>query len=220
MCWSTSFSKRVWCSMSPTSTDSARAHWRSCRAWAENVVAEIAGSKARPLHRLLFALGIRHVGERAARVLASSVGSVGGLERAPQASLEAIGEIGPKTAAAVRRFFEQPRNRELIRRLAEAGVHTEATDEELSPIPPPDSAFAGKTVALTGTLPDVTREEAKARIEALGGRVSGSVSKKTDFLIAGDEPGTKLDKAVELGVRVVGPEEFARMTAATIPGKA
>jgi DNA ligase (NAD+) len=193
---------------------------RMGRKSAENVVAEIAGSKARPLHRLLFALGIRHVGERAARVLASSVGSVGALERAPQASLEAIGEIGPKTAAAIRRFFEQPRNRELIRRLAEAGVRTEATDEELSPIPPPDSVFAGKTVALTGTLPDVTREEAKARIEALGGRVSGSVSKNTDFLIAGDEPGTKLDKAVELGVRVVGPEEFARMTAATIPGKA
>jgi DNA ligase (NAD+) len=187
---------------------------------AGNVVGEIEASKSRPLHRLLFALGIRHVGERAARVLASSVGSVDALEKAPRESLEAIPEIGPKTAAAVRTFFEQPRNRELIRRLAQAGVRTEATEEELAPIRPPNSAFAGKTVVLTGTLPDVSREEAKARIEALGGRVSGTVSKKTDLLIAGDEPGSKLDKALELGVRVVGPEEFARMSAATIPGRA
>ena len=187
---------------------------------AENLVGEIEASKVRLLHRLLFALGIRHVGERAARVLASSVGSVDALEKAPRESLEAIPEIGPKTAAAVRTFFEQPRNRELIRRLAQAGVRTEATEEELAPIRPPNSAFAGKTVVLTGTLPDVSREEAKARIEALGGRVSGTVSKKTDLLIAGDEPGSKLDKALELGVRVVGPEEFARMSAATIPGRA
>jgi DNA ligase (NAD+) len=99
-------------------------------------------------------------------------------------------------------------------------VRTEAAEDELVPKPVPDTAFAGKTVVLTGTLPDISREEAKARIEALGGRVSGSVSKKTDFLIAGDEPGSKLEKAVALGVRVVGPEEFARMTAATIPDRA
>ena len=187
---------------------------------AENVVGEIEASKSRPLHRLIFALGIRHVGERAARVLASSVGSVDALEKVPQASLESISEIGPKTAAAVRTFFDQPQNRELVRRLAQAGVRTEAAEEELTPIRPPDSAFAGKAVVLTGTLPGVSREAAKARIEALGGRVSGSVSKKTDFLIAGDEPGSKLDKAVKLGVRVVKSEEFARMTAATIPGRA
>jgi DNA ligase (NAD+) len=131
-----------------------------------------------------------------------------------------IAEIGPKTAAAVVTFFEQPRNRELIRRLAEAGVRTEAAADELVTTPRPDSAFAGKSVVLTGTLPGVSREEAKARIEALGGRVSGTVSKKTDFLIAGGEPGSKLDKALELGVRVVGPEEFARMTAATIDDRA
>ncbi len=187
---------------------------------AENVVGEIEASKALPLHRLLFALGIRHVGERAARVLACSIGSVDALKNAPQATLEGIPEIGPKTAAAVRTFFDQPRNRELIGRLAQAGVRTEATEEERAPIRPPDSPFAGKSVVLTGTLPDVSREEAKARIEALGGRVSGTVSKKTDLLVAGDEPGSKLDKAVKLGVRVVDPEEFARMTAATISGRA
>ena len=187
---------------------------------AENVVGEIEASKALPLHRLLFALGIRHVGERAARVLACWIGSVDALKNAPQATLEGIPEIGPKTAAAVRTFFDQPRNRELIGRLAQAGVRAEATEEERAPIRPPDSPFAGKTVVLTGTLPDVSREEAKARIEALGGRVSGTVSKKTDLLVAGDEPGSKFDKAVKLGVRVVDPEEFARMTAATISGRA
>jgi DNA ligase (NAD+) len=187
---------------------------------AANVVAEIEASKQRPLHRLLYALGIRHVGERAARVLASSVGSIGALEHAPTASLEAIPEIGPKTAAAIRTFFDQPRNRELVRRLVSAGVRTEATGDERRSSPAFGSVFDGKTVVLTGTLPGVTREEAKARIEALGGRVIATVSKKTDFLIAGDEPGSKLDKAAALGVRVVGSEEFARMLAATIPDRA
>jgi DNA ligase (NAD+) len=187
---------------------------------AANVIGEIKASKERPLYRVLFALGIRHVGERAARVLAASLGSIEALEHAPQATLEAIPEIGPKTAAAIRTFFDQPRNRELIRRLMKAGVRSEAAEGERSPAPPSGSAFAGKTVVLTGALPGVSREEAKARIEALGGRVSGTVTKKTDFLIAGDEPGSKLDKASALGVRVVDAGEFARMTAATIPDRA
>jgi DNA ligase (NAD+) len=187
---------------------------------AANVVAEIESAKARPLHRLLFSLGIRHVGERAARVLASWFGSIDALEKASRESLEVTAEIGPKTAAAVVTFFEQPRNRELIRRLAAAGVRTEALQDELVAKPPPDSAFAGKSVVLTGSLPGLSREDAKSRIEALGGRVSATVSKKTDFLIAGAEPGSKLDKALQLGVRVVGPEEFARMTAATIDDRA
>lgn len=190
---------------------------RMGRKSAANVMAEIEASKARPLHRLLFALGIRHVGDRAARVLASSLRSIDALGKAPQETLESIPEIGPKTAAAIRTFFDQKRNRELIERLARAGVRTEAVVDELVPKPPENSAFAGKTVVLTGTLADMSREEAKARIEALGGRVSGTVSKKTDLVIAGDDPGSKLDKAVELGVRVVSSDEFARLLAATIP---
>ena len=187
---------------------------------AANVVAEIGASKDRPLHRLLYALGIRHVGERAARVLATSFGSLEGLGKAPQPALEAIPEIGPKTAAAIRTFFDQPLNRELIQRLSRAGLRTEAAPEELVAKAVSDSAFAGKTVVLTGTLPGMSRDEAKARIEVMGGRVSGTVSKKTDLVVAGEEAGSKLDKAVELGVRVVGPEEFARMLAATIPERA
>jgi DNA ligase (NAD+) len=184
---------------------------------AANVVGEIESSKTRPLHRLLYALGIRHVGERAARLLASSFGSLDALGAASHDALEAVSEIGPKTAAAVRTFFDQPRNRELIGRLAEAGVRTEASPEELSQAPSAASSpFAGKTVVLTGTLSGISRDEAKSRIESLGGRVSGTVSKKTDFVIAGDDPGSKLEKAVALGVRIVTPEDFARMTAATI----
>jgi DNA ligase (NAD+) len=187
---------------------------------AANLVGEIAASKSRPLHRLLFALGIRHVGERAARVLASSIGSIDALQKADTPTLEAIAEIGPKTASAIRTFFEQPRNLELIHRLAREGVRTEALQDELAPKPHADSAFAGKTVVLTGTLRDLSRDEAKARIEELGGRVSGTVSAKTDLLIAGDEPGSKLEKATSLGVRVVGAEEFASMLAATIRDRA
>jgi DNA ligase (NAD+) len=184
---------------------------------AANVVGEIESSKTRSLHRLLYALGIRHVGERAARVLASSFGSLDALGAASHDALEAISEIGPKTAAAVRTFFDQPRNRDLVRRLAKAGVRTEASPEELSQPPPAASSpFAGKTAVLTGTLPGISRDEAKSRIESLGGRVSGTVSKKTDFVIAGDDSGSKLEKAVALGVRIVTPEDFARMTAATI----
>jgi DNA ligase (NAD+) len=202
------------------STDGLSNLSRMGKKSAAKVIAEIEASKERPLHRLLFALGIRHVGERAARILANSIGSIGVLEQVPQATLEAIPEIGPKTAAAVRKFFDQPRNRELIRRLVEAGVRTEAAEGERIQPPSSGSAFAGKTVVLTGSLRGVSREEAKARIESLGGRVSGTVTKNTDFLIAGDEPGSKLDKALALGVRVVGSEEFAAMMAATIPDRA
>ena len=183
---------------------------------AANVVGEIDASKDRPLHRLLYALGIRHVGERAAKVFAGAFGSIENLQKAEASALEATPEIGPKTAAAMRTFFDQPRNREIVERLARAGVRTEAAPEELATKAPSASAFAGKTAVLTGTLPGMSREEAKARIEALGGRVSGTVSKKTDFVIAGDEAGSKLDKAVTLGVRVIDPQEFARMLAATI----
>jgi DNA ligase (NAD+) len=187
---------------------------------AANVVAEIEASKARPLHSLLFALGLRHVGERAARVLASSFGSIDAVRTAAGPTLESIPEIGPKTAHAVRTFFDQPRNLELIARLAEAGVRVEASPEEVTTSRPTESAFTGKSVVLTGSLPGMSREEAKARIEALGGRVSGTVSGKTDFLVAGDDPGSKLDKATRLGVRIVDADEFSRMLAATIPDRA
>ncbi|HEX4824658.1 MAG TPA: NAD-dependent DNA ligase LigA [Candidatus Polarisedimenticolaceae bacterium] len=186
---------------------------------AANVIAELDASKARPLHRLLFALGIRHVGERAARVLASAFGSIEALGKASVEALEATREVGPKTAAAVRTFFDQETNRDLLRRLGEAGLTMEAAPEERSPALA-ESPFTGKTVVLTGTLPAMGREEAKALVESLGGRVAGSVSAKTDMVVAGEDAGSKLEKARALGVRVVGPDEFAELLAASIPRRA
>lgn len=186
---------------------------------AANLVKELDASKSRPLHRLLYALGIRHVGERAARVLASTFGSVDALREADAARLEATPEIGPKTAAAVLTFFEQPINRDLIQRLARAGLRMEALPEELRAAADLGAAWNGRTFVLTGTLPTMSRDEAKQKIETLGGRVSGSVSKKTDFVVAGEDAGSKLDKARELGVRIVDAEEFARMLAANMPDR-
>jgi DNA ligase (NAD+) len=187
---------------------------------AANLIAELEASKERSLHRLIFALGIRHVGERAARMLAGAFGSIEVLESASQEALEAAPEIGPKTAASVRTFFDQATNRTLLHRLADAGVRMTALPEEGPALPPEDSPFAGKTVVLTGSLPELSREEAKARIESLGGRVAGTVSRKTDFVVAGEEAGSKLDKARALGVRVVDAAEFARMLTARIDRQA
>ncbi len=178
---------------------------------ASNLLEEIERSKRRLLRRLLVALGIRHVGERSARLLATKLGSIEALSNATPEELEALDEIGPKTAAAVRQFFEQPANRKLVARLAAAGVRTEATEEELAP--PPEAAerspFAGKTVVLTGTFPGIPRSAAKARIEAFGGKVSGSVSKKTDLVVAGEASGSKRTKAEALGVAIMEADEFA-----------
>jgi DNA ligase (NAD+) len=174
---------------------------------AANLVREIEASKGRPLHRVLYALGLRHVGERAARVLARHFGAIDALAAAPLEALTEIHEVGPKTAASVRTFFEAPEHRELVRRLAASGVG--GTSEHEAPTVT-GTAFAGKTVVLTGTLPSMSREQARALIEAQGGRVASSVSKKTDFIVAGEDAGGKLERAKELGIAVLGPEEFAR----------
>lgn len=178
---------------------------------AANLVGELEASKSRPLARVLYALGMRHVGERAAKVLAARFGSMDALAAADAASLEAVPEIGPKTAASVVTFFSQHANRDLVRRLAKAGVRMEVPEEDRRGAEGSDATFAGKTVVLTGTLPGRTREEAKEAIERLGGRVSSSVSKKTSFVVAGEEAGSKLDRARALGVPVLDPEEFERL---------
>jgi DNA ligase (NAD+) len=178
---------------------------------ATNLLEGVRRSKQQPLRRLIFGLGIRHVGDRAARLLASRIGSLAALANASAEELEALDEIGPKTAAAVGQFFEQAGNRELVARLVAAGVRTEATEEELALAPEAvePSPFLGKTVVLTGTLPGIPRGEAKARIESLGGKVSASVSKKTDFLVAGEAAGSKRTQAAELGVAIMEADEFA-----------
>jgi len=184
---------------------------------AVNLLAGIETSRSRPLHNLIFGLGIRHVGERAGRLLAARFGTMERLLEATAEELEEVDEIGPKTAGAVRLFAEQPANRELIRRLAEAGVdpQEEAPPLSLSATPSP---FHDKAVVLTGALPDRSRQEAKKLIESLGGRVVTSVSRKTDLVVAGDAAGSKLTRARELGVEVIDPAEFERLLEAAGTG--
>lgn len=187
---------------------------------ADNLLAQIEDSKSRPLGRLLFGLGIRHVGERAAQLLAGAFGSLSAILDAEQDALEAVDEIGPKTAAAVHDFAAQGANRELVERLAAAGVSMVARPEELPRQADPSSPFAGKTVVLTGKLPGRSRTEAKRFIEARGGRVSSSVSRATDLVLAGEAAGSKLDRARELGIPLMSPEDFESLIAEPIEGQA
>jgi DNA ligase (NAD+) len=167
---------------------------------AANLVAAIDKSKQTTLARFLYALGIRHVGETTAKDLARHFGA---LDRLMDASVEQLLEapdVGPVVAQSIRTFFEQPHNREVVEQLRAAGVHWAEHDGEADTTPKP---LAGKTFVLTGTLPTLEREQAKALIEAAGGKVSGSVSKKTHWVVAGEAAGSKLDKARELGVAVI-----------------
>jgi DNA ligase (NAD+) len=178
---------------------------------ADNLLAQIDESRRRPLSRLIFALGIRQVGERAGKLLAGRFESLRALADASENDLESLADIGPKTAATIRTFFDQPANRELLERLEQAGVNTQALPEERAAEPPSASPFGGKTVVLTGTLPGRSRTEAKALIESLGGKVAGSVSKKTDLVIAGESAGSKLEKARKLGIEIMDPDHFERL---------
>ncbi len=170
---------------------------------AKNLLAGIGKSKDRELKRLLFGLGIRFVGERAAMLLARHFRSLDAIQAATVDEIDAIYEIGPAVAASVRHWFDQEPNQTLVERLKAAGVRTEETGDA-----PASAAFQGLQFVLTGTLEGYTRDQAKAEIEARGGRVTSSVSKKTSFLVAGAEAGSKLDKATELGVAVLDEAAF------------
>ena len=172
------------------------------RKSADKVTAGLERSKGAALGRLVYGLGIRHVGARTAELLAAHFGRLGALAEASADELEAVEEVGPVIAESVRAFFAAGGNRELIERLRQAGIDP----VEAPPSAPEDAApppLAGRTFVLTGTLPAMTRAEAKARIEALGGRVAGSVSGNTDYVVAGESPGSKLDKARQSGVAVL-----------------
>ena len=164
---------------------------------AQTLLDQIARSKQAPLARVLLGLGIRFVGERTAGLLASAFGSVDALMDASVEELTRVNEVGPKVAEAVHEFFAEERNRALIRELQTLGL-TMPAEKKLT-----TSELEGLTFVLTGTLPTLTREAAKERIEAAGGKVSGSISKKTSYLVAGDDAGSKLDKAGSLGVKVL-----------------
>jgi DNA ligase (NAD+) len=167
---------------------------------AANVVAAIDRAKATTLARFVYALGIRHVGETTARDLAAHFGALDALMQADEAALLEVADVGPVVAASVAHFFAEPHNRDVIAQLRGAGV---SWPEQPGAVAPARGPLAGLTVVLTGTLPDMTREQAKERIMAAGGKVAGSVSKKTDLLVAGAEAGSKREKAEALGVRVI-----------------
>ncbi len=167
---------------------------------AEKLHASLAASKRRDLHRLLFALGIRFVGERVAKLLAGRFGSLAALGAAAEEELLEVPEIGPRVAASVRAFFADPRQRGRLEALTAAGIEP---PEIVVPAPAAVTPVKGKRFVLTGTLPTLTREEAAARLERAGARVAASVSSKTDFLVAGEKAGGKLDKARELGVEIL-----------------
>lgn len=169
---------------------------------ADNLLKAIEASKENSLERLLFGLGIRHVGAKAAKTLAQQFDTMDKLQKATYDELVTINEIGDKMADAIVTYFSQEEVQELLRELQEAGVNMTYKGPKPVNVGDSDSVFAGKTIVLTGKLEELGRNEAKAEIEALGGKVTGSVSKKTDLVIAGEDAGSKLAKANELGIEV------------------
>jgi DNA ligase (NAD+) len=180
---------------------------RMAKKSASNLLAQIEASKHRELSNLIYALGLRHVGDRTATTLARHFGSLEALGKATVEELDDVPEIGLTVAQSVRAWFDDPGNVELCRRLEAAGLTTKMEQSG----EPTDDTFAGKLFVLTGTLAGYNRDEARAAIEARGGRVTSSVSKKTDYVVAGDEAGSKLDKATELGVTVIDEEAFRKL---------
>ena len=169
---------------------------------AQNVLAEIEASKKLPLERVIYGLGIRFVGERTAQFLAEHFGSMDAVVKASAEELQEVNEVGPRIAQSIVEFFAEPKNRALVKQLQDLGLRLTGTRKQRG------TKLAGKTFVLTGTLTHFTRDQAKKMIEAAGGRVSGSVSKKTHFVVAGNDAGSKLDKAKELGVKVIGEKEM------------
>ncbi len=173
---------------------------------ADNILREIENSKKLPLERVIYGLGIRFVGERTAQFLAEHFGDIVALEKAGEEELQQVEEVGPRIAKSIVEFFAEPKNRELVEELRAAGLTLKGKKKERG------TKLASQTFVLTGTLSNYTRDEAKKLIEDAGGKVAGSVSKKTDYVVAGTDAGSKLDKAKELGVAVIDEKEMEKLT--------
>jgi DNA ligase (NAD+) len=176
---------------------------------AQNVLAALEKSKHTTLPRFLYGLGIRHAGEATAKDLARHFGKLDAIMDASVEQLLEVPDVGPVVAESIHKFFQQPHNREVVEQLRACGV----TWEEGEPAARVPKPLAGKTIVLTGTLPTLTRDEAKDMLEAAGAKVAGSVSKKTDYVVAGAEAGSKLDKAQELGVPVLDEDGLKSLLA-------
>jgi DNA ligase (NAD+) len=175
---------------------------------AKNLVGSIEDAKATSLQRFLFALGIREVGEATALALAQYFGKLENIAHADEETLQKVPDVGPVVARRIVEFFAEPHNTDVIAKLKKLGV----TWPEKEPLSVPESGpLTGKTFVLTGTLSEMTRDEAKEAITALGGKVTGSVSSKTDYVVAGEKAGSKLAKAEKLGVFVIGEEDLTRL---------
>jgi DNA ligase (NAD+) len=172
---------------------------------SENLLSAIEQSKSRDLSRFIFGLGIRNVGEHTAKILAQAFGSVDHLAKASAEELVTIREVGPLVAASITDFFKNPQNMQVVRRLLENGVTPSVEEKRVG------GRFTAKTFVFTGALTRFTRDEAKQMVEAEGGHAAGSVSKKTDYVVAGAEAGSKLEKARQLGVKVLTEEEFLEL---------
>jgi DNA ligase (NAD+) len=175
---------------------------------AKNFIDAVAASKSRDMWRLLFGLGILHVGAGVAKALARHFATLDQVFAASAEQLTETEDIGEVIAQSIVHWYGDPENRKLVERLSQTGLNFKSSLYQPAAKTGP---FAGKTFVLTGTLPTLTREEATAKIESLGGKVSGSVSKKTDFVLAGEDAGSKLDKAQKLGVKIIGEKEFLKM---------
>ena len=173
---------------------------------AQNLLDEIAASKKQPLSRVIYALGIQFVGERTGQLLAEQFGSLEELAAASAEDLEKVPEVGPKVSASIVDFFSEPANRKLIKKLREAGVRPTAEKREVK-----SNKLAGKSFVFTGALEHRSREEAGELVQQHGGKLSGSVSKKTDYVVVGADPGSKYDKAKELGVTILSEVEFEKL---------
>jgi DNA ligase (NAD+) len=192
--------------VAPKEPRSERAVPRKLGKVGRNVFEQIARSRGNDLSRLIYGLGIRHVGEKAASTLSRHMRTMRAILEAPVETFQGIPEIGPVVAASIRGFADEPHNRALIDKLAAAGVNMESRQTAPETVAP--GALTGKTFVLTGTLPSLSREEATKLIEELGGKVSGSVSKKTSYVVAGQEAGSKLQKAEDLGIPVLDEAAF------------
>ena len=182
---------------------------------AANLLANIDASRSRELSRVIFALGIRFVGERTAQTLADRLNSIDALASALLEELQDIDDVGPRVAEAIAEFFAAPKNQELLSQLREAGLQFSQKPKQQA-----DGHLRGKTFVLTGTLPNLTRDEAKQLIEAVGGKVTASVSKHTDYVVAGEKAGTKLERADKLGLTVLSEADLEQLVAETKLGLA